>query len=198
MTAEQVVARAARMKPFFDHSGGGITLTGGEVTAQSPFAAIVLRNCKRIGIHTAVETTGACGWPALERIVDHADLILYDLKLMDDARHRRFTGVTNAPILENLRALSAHGHHIVLRVPVIPGITDDAENLAALAAFAAGLPHLAGVDLLPYHPIGTDKYARLDRAYPLSDTAAPSAQRMAEIARLLTGHGLRVSAGHSR
>jgi pyruvate formate lyase activating enzyme len=115
---------------------------------------------------------------------------------MDDARHRRLTGVSNGPILENLRALAAQGHRIILRVPVIPGINDDAANLDDLASFAVRLPRLAGVHLLPYHPIGTEKYARLGRQYRLPDTLAPTSERMAEVAARLEANGLRVSAGH--
>jgi pyruvate formate lyase activating enzyme len=193
-----VLAVVAKDEPFYQESGGGVTLSGGEPMLQVAFAAALLRGAKARGYHTALDTCGFAPWASFEHLRGFVDLFLYDLKLMDDARHRRFTGVSNAPILENLRSLAAHGHHIVLRVPVIPDINDDVENLEALATFAAGLPRLAGLDLLPYHPAGIDKYARLDRTYALPDTAAPSAQRMAEIARLLGGHGLRVNAGHAR
>jgi pyruvate formate lyase activating enzyme len=196
MTVDAVLAEVARDAPFYAESGGGLTLSGGEPLLQREFTTALLRGAKAQGYHTALDTCGFAPWEAFERLRGFVDVFLYDLKLMDDTRHRRFTGVTNAPVLENLRALSARGHRIVLRVPVVPGITDDAENLRALAAFAAELPHLAGVDLLPYHPIGTAKYDRLDRPYALADTTAPSAQRMAEIARILAGHGLRVSAGY--
>jgi len=198
MTVDEVLAEVAKDVPFYEESGGGLTLSGGEPMLQREYTTALLRGAKARGYHTALDTCGFAPWESFERLRGLVDVFLYDVKLMDDARHRRFTGVTNVPILENLQALSAHGHHIVLRVPVIPGVSDDAENLEALAVFAARLPHLAGVDILPYHPIGTEKYARLDRAYALPDTAAPSAQRMAEIARLLAGHGLRVNAGHGR
>ena len=197
MSVDAVLAEVVKDAPFYQESGGGLTLSGGEPLLQREFSTALLRGAQAQGVHTALDTCGFAPWEAFEGLRGLVDLFLYDLKLMDDARHRRFTGVTNAPILENLRALSALGHTIVLRVPVIPGVNDDAENLAALAAFAAPLPHLAGVDLLPYHPIGTDKYARLDRAYALPETATPSAPRMAEIARVLAGHGLRVSGGHA-
>jgi pyruvate formate lyase activating enzyme len=198
MTADDVLAEVARDAQFYEESGGGVTLSGGEPLLQGAFAAALLRGAKARGFHTALDTCGFAPWEGFARLRGSVDLFLYDLKLMDDARHRRFTGVSNAPILENLRALSGHGHRIVLRVPVIPGINDDPGNLDALARFAAGLPHLAGVDLLPYHHIGTDKYARLDRAYPLPDTVAPSAGRLADIARRLAGHGLHVSGGQPR
>jgi pyruvate formate lyase activating enzyme len=123
------------------------------------------------------------------------DLFLYDLKLMDDERHRRFTGVSNAPVLRNLRRLSELGHRIRLRVPVIPDVNDDEENLRAVAAFAAELPHLEGADLLPYHHIGVDKYERLDRTYQLPDSRSPSEERLGLVARFLEGNGLAVGPG---
>ena len=192
MTAEAVFAEVARDEPFYAQSGGGMTLSGGEPLLQPAFAAALLALARGRGVHTALDTCGFAAWETLDRLRGAVDLFLYDVKLLDDARHRRFTGVSNAPILANLRPLSARGHAIVLRVPVIPGVNDDDANLEALADLAGTLPHLAGVDLLPYHHIGADKYARLDRAYPLPDAAPPPAERMAAIARLLAERGLPV------
>lgn len=198
MTAEQVLDEVARDAAFYQESGGGMTLSGGEPLLQRDFTAALLRGAKPRGFHTVLDTCGFASWETLDALRADVDLFLYDVKLMDDGRHREFTGVTNAPILANLRALSAAGHRVILRVPVIPGVNDDPENLDALAAFAADLPHLAGVELLPYHHIGADKYARLDRAYPLPDTTPPSAGRMAEIARFLGERGLPVGTGSGR
>lgn len=198
MTAEAVLAEVARDEPFYGRSGGGMTLSGGEPLLQPEFAAALLRGAKARGLHTALDTCGHAPWAALDRLRGDVDLFLYDVKLLDDARHRRFTGVPNGRILANLRALSEAGHTIVLRVPVIPGVNDDDANLEALAALAAALPHLAGVDLLPYHHIGADKYARLDRAYPLPGAVPPPAERMAAIARFLAERGVRVGSGAGR
>ncbi len=195
MTAAEVLDAVAKDAAFYAASGGGMTLSGGEPLLQRDFTAALLGGAKQRGIHTALDTCGFASWATVDAVRRDVDLFLYDVKLLDDARHREFTGVTNAPILANLRALSAAGHRIVLRVPVIPGVNDDPGNLAALAGFAAGLPHLAGVELLPYHHIGADKYARLDRAYPLADTAPPTAERMAAIARFLGERGLPVGTG---
>ena len=198
MTAEEVLAEVARDEPFYRRSGGGMTLSGGEPLLQPAFAAALLRGARAAGIHTALDTCGYAAWETFDCVRGDVDLFLYDVKLLDDARHRRFTGVSNAPILANLRALSARGHAIVLRVPVIPGVNDDPANLEALAALAGELAHLARVDLLPYHHIGADKYDRLDRAYPLPDTAPPSAERITAIARLLAERGLPVGTGQGR
>jgi pyruvate formate lyase activating enzyme len=152
------------MKPFFEPSGGGITLTGGEVTGQVEFAAAVLRGCRNEGIHTAIETCGASSWPRLQALVDLCDLVLYDIKLIDDDQHRRWTGVSNQAILANARRL--RGYNVQVRVPLIPGITDTEQNLAGIYAFMrqAGLRRVA---LLPYNPSAGAKYEWLDRAYEL-------------------------------
>ena len=192
MTAAEVLAEVVRDVPFFLESGGGVTLSGGEPLLQPEFAAAVLGAARARGIHTALDTCGYAPWGVLDGLRRDVDLFLYDLKLMDDERHRRFTGVSNSLVLDNLRALCSEGHAVALRVPVVPGVNDDEENLDALGDFAAGLPRLAGVDLLPYHNIGMDKYARLDRTYPLPDTRPPTRERLAAIASRLAGHGLPV------
>jgi pyruvate formate lyase activating enzyme len=195
MTVEQVMAEVERDIAFYDESGGGVTISGGEPLLQRDFLSALLRACRAKEIHTALDTSGFAPWQTIERIRADVDLFLYDLKLIDDARHRQFTGVSNAPILRNLRALSQRGHAIRLRVPVIPVVNADDESVRQIGALAAALPHLNGVDLLPYHAIGVDKYARFNRAYHLPETRPPSDERMAEIAHILTSFGLAVKVG---
>jgi pyruvate formate lyase activating enzyme len=190
MTAAEVMAEVERDLAFYDQSGGGVTFSGGEPLAQPEFLGVLLEACRRAGIHTAVDTCGYAPWSVLDAIRDDVDLFLYDLKLMDDQQHRRLTGVSNRTILQNLRRLSEDGAAIVLRLPVIPGINDDLDNVRALAAFAAALPHLQGIDLLPYHPTAVDKYARMNRAYGLQATRPPDAEQLAEIGRALQHTGI--------
>jgi len=192
MSAAEVLAEVLRDVPFYEESGGGLTLSGGEPLLQAGFTEALLRGGRARGVHTALDTCGYAAWETFDRIRAAVDLFLYDLKLMDDERHRRFTGVSNEPILRNLRTLAGLGHRVRLRLPVIPGVNDDEDNLRAVAGFAAGLPAVDGADLLPYHPIGVEKYRRLDRSYRLPDTAAPSAQRLAEVALVLESCGLSV------
>ena len=192
MAVDDVLAEVLLDRPFYEESGGGMTLSGGEPLLQREFAAALLRGAKAHGLHTALDTCGHATWETFEFVRRDVDLFLYDVKLMDDERHRRFTGVSNGPILRNLRALAERGHRVRLRLPVIPGVNDDDANLRAVAAFAAALPQVDGADLLPYHPIGVDKYRRLDRPYRLPDTPAPSAERLAEVTRLLESCGLPV------
>jgi pyruvate formate lyase activating enzyme len=180
VSAADVVARAVRLKPFFDHSGGGITLTGGEVTGQVEFAEAVLAGCRSRGIHTAIETCGACSWPRLQRLVEQADLALYDLKLLDDDAHRRWTGASNQQILDNARRLAPYD--VRVRVPLIPGITDTEENLRAIFGFMrdAGLERVA---LLPYNASAGAKYEWLGRAYEL-EGEPQSEERLAAMVSL--------------
>ncbi|MBN1978682.1 MAG: glycyl-radical enzyme activating protein [Anaerolineae bacterium] len=195
MTAAQVMAEVERDVPFYDESGGGATFSGGEPLLQQDFLRELLRACKARGIHTAVDTCGFAPWEALDGVREAVDLFLYDLKLMDDARHRAFTGVSNALILSNLRALSQRGHDIVVRLPLIPGINDDEENIRRTGAFAAELPHLVRIDVLPYHGLGDEKYGRLNKPYNLSETRPPADDRVAEAVRILKGVGLQVGVG---
>ncbi|NOZ29769.1 MAG: glycyl-radical enzyme activating protein [Chloroflexi bacterium] len=195
MTVAEVMAEIERDAAFYEESGGGVTFSGGEPLLQGEFLIALLEACRERGIHTAVDTSGFAPWETMERVGQLADLFLYDLKLMDDAQHRKYAGATNRPILENLQALSKQGREIVLRIPLIPGINDDEENIRQLGRFAAALPHLNHVDLLPYHRMGAEKYERLDKAYTLPDTHPPSKERVSEIAQILRGFGLRVEVG---
>jgi pyruvate formate lyase activating enzyme len=195
MTVAQVLAEIERDIAFYDESGGGVTFSGGEPLLQRGFLLALLRACKEKEIHTAVDTCGFATWETLDSIREHVDLFLYDLKLMDDAKHRKFTGVSNVSILQNLQALSQRGHHIDLRVPIIPGINDEDENIRQIGAFAAALPHLNRVDILPYHHTAVEKYNRFHKVYGLPETRPPSNERMAEIAHILREFDLQVKIG---
>ena len=195
MPVAQVITEIERDIPFYDESGGGVTFSGGEPLFQLDFLLALLRACREKEIHTAVDTCGFAPWETFDKIREHVDLFLYDLKLMDDAKHRKLTGVSNELILDNLQMLSLRGHNIVLRVPIIPGINDDDENIRQTGAFAAALPHLNGVDILPYHHAAVEKYKRLNKVYGLPETYPPSDERTAEIAQVLRGFGLHVKIG---
>ncbi len=164
VSAASIVARAVRLKPFFDHSDGGVTLTGGEVTSQVEFAEAVLAGCQSQGIHTAIETCGACSWPRLQRLVAHTDLVLYDLKIADEEAHRNWTGASNRQILAN--ACQLVSHNVQVRVPLIPGITDTEENLHAIFSLMRDTG-LARVALLPYNASAAAKYEWLSQTYEI-------------------------------
>ena len=191
ISAEEVVAKAVRMKSFFEHSGGGVTLTGGEVTGQPDFAAAILKECRAQGIHTVIETCGACHWPRLEKLIRHTDLIFYDLKLIDEAAHRRWTGASNQIILENARRLA--GHNVQIRVPLIPDITDTDENLGAIFTFMSEVG-LERVALLPYNPSSAAKYEWLCLPYEIEGEPQDEA-RLATIAQMARETGLEAEIG---
>ncbi|MBN1993838.1 MAG: glycyl-radical enzyme activating protein [Anaerolineae bacterium] len=194
MTTAQVMAEIEKDVAFYDESGGGVTFSGGEPLLQPDFLLALLRACRDKEIHTVVDTSGFASWETLDSIRAYVNLFLYDLKLMDEVRHQKFTGGSNQLVLQNLQALSQQGHQIILRVPVIPGINDDAENIRQLGQFIAALPQAHPVELLPYHHLSADKYERLNMAYQLSEIRPPSAERMAHIAKILQEFNLLVKA----
>jgi pyruvate formate lyase activating enzyme len=180
---------------FYDQSGGGVTISGGEPLMQPRFLLALLQACREAEIHTVLDTCGFAPWETLDAVRGYVDLFLYDMKPMDDEQHREFTGVSNQIILDNVQVLSQLGHDIVLRVPVIPGITDGDDNIQRLATFAAGLPRLQGIDLLPYHAIAADKYRRLGKEYAMIGIQPPTRETLARIQHILVAQGLQVRTG---
>jgi pyruvate formate lyase activating enzyme len=194
-TVDEVMAIIERDRAFYTQSGGGVTFTGGEPLQQIAFLKALLQAAKAGGLHTAVDTCGYATWEKLLSITPWVDLFLYDLKLIDDARHRRYTGVSNRRILQNLRRLCAMGKQVIVRIPVIPGVNDDPQNLVAAGQFLSSLPGLQRVDLLAYHPSAEQKYDRLGKPYPLAGLTSPSQECMQDIATLFNQAGLQVVIG---
>ena len=194
-TVEEVMAEVERDAEFYERSGGGVTFSGGEPLMQIEFLEALLRASRERHIHTALDTCGYAPWESVDRIRGMVDLFLYDIKIVDDARHRELTGVSNEPIIGNLRALSSRGHDIRLRFAVIPGINDDEKVVRAIGALASSLPALIGIDIIPYNRLGVEKYARLGRPYPLPDAPALPAERIAALAGILSAFGLHVNIG---
>jgi pyruvate formate lyase activating enzyme len=195
MNVQALVDEVARDTVFFDDSGGGVTFSGGEPLAQPRFLIRSLELCRERGIHTAVDTSGFGSREHLLEAAGHTDLFLFDIKMMDDERHRRFTGVPGEPILSNLRALAERHDVIWIRVPVIPGINDDAANLEATARLAASIPSVRRVCLLPYHRTGLGKFERLGRECRLTDLAPPTREHMEGLARSFEAVGMETSIG---
>ena len=149
---------------FYDQSGGGVTLSGGEPLVQIDFVAELLAACRKRRIHTAVDTCGAAPWRDVKRVADAIDLFLYDVKLVDPERHRALTGIDNEQILENLRRLDESGARIWIRVPIIPGCNDTQADVAALGRLLVDLRSVERVQLLPFHAGGERKLERLGRS----------------------------------
>jgi pyruvate formate lyase activating enzyme len=195
MDVPELMRQIERDVIFYDQSGGGVTISGGEPLMQPRFLLALLQACRAAEINTALDTCGYSSWETIDAIREYVDLFLYDLKPMNDQQHREFTGVSNQIILDNLQRLSRLGHEIILRVPVIPDITDSQDHIRRLAAFARELPHLRGIDLLPYHGIAAEKYRRLGKAYPTLGIDPPTDKDLARIQDTLAEQGLLVQTG---
>jgi pyruvate formate lyase activating enzyme len=179
ITAADLLAEIERDRIFFEQSGGGVTFSGGDPLAQPEFLAGLLDELAARGVHTAVDTSGFAPADVVELIARKTRLVLYDLKVMDDAKHRELTGVSNKLILENLERLAAGPAEVWVRVPLIAGVNDDPENVRATIAFLASLGKIRNVGLLPYHTGGSGKAERIGKAERLF--APPSDERYAAI-----------------
>ncbi len=180
---------------YYWRSGGGITLSGGEILGQPDFARDLLRACKENGLHTAVESTANAPYENIEKILPYLDLYLMDIKHMDSAKHKEFTAAGNERILENAKRLAASGVELVIRTPVVPGFNDTAEEIRAISRFAASLPGVREHHLLPYHRLGQDKYAGLDRNYALKGVEPPAQERMEYLLSVAEESGLKCQIG---
>jgi pyruvate formate lyase activating enzyme len=195
VSAADVVAEVERDRIFFDQSDGGATLSGGEPLAQPEFSREILAGLKKRNIRTTLDTSGLGRWSDLERLAAFADLILYDLKLMDDAKHKKYTGVSNAIILENLRKLNRTGKTIRVRVPLENGVNDDLNNIRRTIEFLKPLKSVRRVDLLRYHKGGLEKSKNLGKAGAFKIYEPPSEKRMEEIKLAFERAGFVVTIG---
>jgi pyruvate formate lyase activating enzyme len=180
-----LLALLLRDRAFYSRSGGGITLSGGEPLLQAAFCLEVLRGCRAVGLHTAIETAAFCCWEELADLLPCLDLVIVDVKLLDDAAHRSATGVSNAPILENVRRLAVASAPLLVRTPVVPGVNDTPEAIGAVAAFLRDLPNLVAYELMPFHRLAGAKYRCLglaDRAAHLQPPAGETLRALAETA----------------
>ena len=164
MSVGEIMTEIGKERIFFDQSGGGVTFSGGEPLMHADFLIQLLKSCGKQGIHRAVDTAGLSKTDVLLEVAKHTDLFLYDLKMFDLERHRKWTGVSNQTILENLEILAKTGAHIILRIPLIGGINDDQQNMEDTAAFVASLSgEKKEVNLLVYHKSALNKYGKLGR-----------------------------------
>jgi pyruvate formate lyase activating enzyme len=168
-SVDEVMAIVLRDRPFYDQSGGGLTITGGEPMLQEEFTLALLQAAKTSGLHTCLDT---CGWASQHDyalVLPFVDLFLFDYKATDPEVHRQLTGVSNEPILAKLNFLLQQGASLRLRCPLIPGINDTPDHLAGIAALSKRYPSLVGIDLMAYHNIGNAKYERYGLKNPLPD-----------------------------
>jgi pyruvate formate lyase activating enzyme len=195
MDSAALVKALLRDRIFFDDSGGGVTFSGGEPLAQTAFVTESMSRLRAEGVHTALDTCGFARWQDLRQAAATTNLVLYDLKLMDDHRHRISTGASNRIILKNLRALTSIHANIWVRIPVIPGVNDDDANVAAMVAFLAPLHGITRIDLLPYHATGEAKFTRVGVDNTLRGTPEPDSARLETLAAHFRAAGLTTTIG---
>jgi len=190
----ELLAEVLKDQIFFDESGGGITISGGEPLTQPSFVEALLRVFRTRRIRTVLDTCGFADSEVIRTVSKYVDLFLYDLKLMDREKHRYYTGVTNDLILQNLKILAELGSAVIVRVPVIPGINDDTDNMDGLSRFLSSL-QLRKIDLLPYHRIGSGKYQRLHLRNWMEGVEPPAPDKMETLAARLRREGFSVRIG---
>lgn len=183
-----------RDRPFYEQSGGGVTVSGGEPTLQFDFLLEFLRAAKEAGLNTVIETCGAFAWSTFKKLLPYLDIIYFDLKVIDEKEHKRLTRTGNRRILANARKLVESGKKVVFRVPLVPGMTDTEQNLSDLIDLLGELER-EEVHLLPYHKMGESKLQRIDSSLEPLDLEPFSDERLAEIRSRFESAGIRVSIG---
>lgn len=190
MSVQAVVKEVEKDEIFFFHSDGGITISGGEVLCQSDFATLILKECQKRGIDTAIETSFYSSYKEFEKLLPYLNAIFVDIKHMDEEKHMKYTGVSNQMILNNIRRLSqsAYRGKLHIRIPMIPGINMDSENMIQLADFCKKLKRLTDIELLPYHRLGMETYSKLNKEYKLKNTKIPTVDELTICAELIKKH----------
>jgi pyruvate formate lyase activating enzyme len=195
VSAESAMKEIRRDAIFFEESGGGVTFSGGEPLMQPEFLEFLLVTSRAEGFHTAVDTCGYAPSDVLERIAGLTDLFLYDLKVMDSSLHEQYTGVTNDIIHDNLRRLIYGGVSVVIRIPMIPGVTDTDQNIEQAADFLQSLSHVRRIDLLPYNRLGEDKIGRYGLSRQITTAGEQSSERLQQVRNRLRSRGFDVQIG---
>lgn len=194
MTVAEVMAAVEKDIIFYDDSGGGVTFSGGEPLRQPDFLFALLDACGRRDIHTVLDTSGYAPADIFRAALEKVDRVLFDLKLMDPAAHKKFTGVSNERVLANFQVAAQSGK-VQARFPVIPGITDHLENIDRLAELAASSGRVKRFDLLPYHRTATAKYQRLGLENRMNGSEPPTPEQMEIVKERITRQGLTVHVG---
>lgn len=195
MTVDEVVSEVLKDKDFFQQSKGGVTFSGGEPLMQPSFLIALLKEMKKLNIHTAIDTCGFASKEIIGEVSLLADIFLFDLKHMNSDKHEKYTGVPNSIILENLKYLSDLNKEVHIRIPVIPTINNTQEDLEDFRDFIKTLHNIKMVNLLPYHKIGQEKYKRLGKAYKLADIKEPTREEMGLYADIIKGCGVNIKIG---
>jgi pyruvate formate lyase activating enzyme len=192
VSADDLLARIARYRGVFAATGGGLTISGGEPLMQPAFVRRLLRGAKEMGIHTTIDTSGYLGTHLSDEMLDDVDLVLLDVKSGDPDTYRRVTGRELQPTLDFGRRLAARGTEIWIRFVLVPGLTDDVDNVEAVASYVASLSTVARVEVLPFHQMGRDKWTDLGLTYELEDTEPPTPELVNRTRDQFRSHGMTV------
>lgn len=196
VTVAEVMEEIERDRVYYRRSGfGGVTLSGGECLWQPAFSEALLTVCQDRGISTAIETTGFADMEVIRRILPHVDTVLMDIKHINGEKHKQYTTKDNSLILENAAHIAREAKNLIIRTPVIPTFNDSRSEIAEIAKFAASLENVKEMHLLPYHRIGSDKYAGLGRKYEMAHISPPSKESMKELLAVVKEYGLKGQIG---
>ncbi len=195
ISVDEVMEKIEQDRVFYDESKGGVTFSGGEPLVQINFLLELLKKCKKSQIHTIVDTSGEATWKNFEKIQNYVDLFLYDLKIIDEELHKKYTGVSNKRVLKNLNQLIAGGNNIELRIPLIPNITDTDSNINDIVNFISNLSEIPAVTLLAYNPLNRDKLDRFCLENPLDKLKIQSKQKLLEIKQQFLDKEINVTLG---
>lgn len=189
-SVDDVMEEILKDRLYYRSSQGGVTCSGGEPLMQASFVAALFQRCQEEGLHTTLDTTGNGSVAGLQKVLKHTNLVLFDLKVMDEALHRKTTGVSNKTILRNARIVADSHAQMIIRMPLIPGVSATDENIQATIRFVQGLRPGIMVNVLPYHRYGMNKYSMLDRSYPMGEMLPLTHERVAEIVGMFESAGL--------
>lgn len=178
VTSQEVFDEIERDKVFYETSGGGVTVSGGEPLLQPQFTANILKLCKENGIHTAIETCGFAAKNTLDEVLKYCDLVLFDIKETNEENHFRFTGAPLAPIIENLARINEMQIPFVIRLPIIPGLNDTEEHFLKVKELVGKMKYCKSIEIMPYHKLGAYKYEQLGRKYLCADLEEPTKQQI--------------------
>jgi pyruvate formate lyase activating enzyme len=191
MNTDKVFNAVNRDKMFYQASGGGVTVSGGEPLLKPEFICDLFEKCHQAGIHTCIETSGCTSESSLRKVLPNTDYLLYDLKHMNSEKHRQYTGKPNGLILSNAKIVAASGVETLFRMPLIPGINDNSQNIKETAEFLHRLGDNAlRIELIPYHRLGKGKYEALDKQYLLSELLSPEPEYLESIKYLFKDNGI--------
>lgn len=191
MTVEEVLVEVRKDSLFYFHSGGGMTMSGGEIMLQPEFTRAIIKRARYEGINTAFETSFYADWDVVKPVVDAVHTAFVDLKFFDEAKHKQYTGVSNRRILDNIYNAGTQTdgkYKMIIRTPLIPGLNDSEEELENIAKFLKDLPRVHHLQLLPYHKLGTDTYRKLGIPYGLPDVEVPSKEHMDRCRMIVRRH----------